>query len=86
MNPSSSKRKGRGPWNAPNKTVAVVTIDAAQDQLQAAQSQLLVYAKDLKHLLQQEEKKTHQLKLTHAQLLTYAKDLKHSLDAEQHNT
>ena len=84
MNPSSSKRKGRGPWNAPNKTVAVVTIDAAQDQLQAAQSQLLVYAKDLKHLLQQEEKKTHQLKLTHAQLLTYAKDLKHSLDAEQH--
>ena len=47
-----------------------------QDQLQAARSQLLVYAKDLKQMLEKEEQKTRQLKQAHAQLLTYAKDLK----------
>ncbi len=84
MKSQSSKQKESGPWCASNKVAPVETADAAQGQLQAAQSQLLVYAKDLRHLLQKEEQKTHQLKQTHAQLLTYAKDLKHSLDAEQH--
>ncbi len=84
MKSQSSKRKGSDPRSAPNITKPAVNANSAPDQLQAAQSQLLVYAKDLRHLLQKEEKKTHQLKQTHAQLLTYAKDLKHSLDAEQH--
>ncbi len=84
MKSQSSKRKKSAPWSAPNKAAPVLPANAAQDQLQAAQSQLLVYARDLKHLLKKEEQKTHQLKQTHAQLLTYAKDLKHSLDAEQH--
>lgn len=84
MKSQSSKLKKKAPWGVPEEVKRVVLADAAQDQLQAAQSQLLVYAKDLKHMLQKEEQKTHQLKQAHAQLLTYAKDLKYSLDAEQH--
>ena len=83
MKSQSSKPKQSGPSSTPNKTSPVVIAGVAQDQLQAAQSQLLVYAKDLKHLLQKEEQKTHKLKQTHAQLLTYAKDLKFALDVEQ---
>ncbi len=84
MKSQVSKRKNSRPSSSPNTPKPTVNANPAPDQLQAVQTQLLVYAKDLKHLLQKEEKKTHQLKQTHAQLLTYAKDLKHSLDAEQH--
>ncbi len=84
MKSQSSKLKEKAHRAVLKEGKPVVIGDAAQRQLQAAQSQLLVYAKDLKHLLQKEEQKTQQLKQTHAQLLTYAKDLKHSLDAEQH--
>lgn len=52
-------------------------------QLQAARSQLMVYARDLKQMLEREGQKTHQLKKAHAQLLAYARDLKVALDAEQ---
>jgi len=52
-------------------------------QLQAARSQLMVYARDLKQMLQQEEQKTQQLQKAHAQMLSYARDLKVALDAEQ---
>ena len=51
--------------------------DPTQDQLQAARSQLLVYAQDLKQMLDKEEKKTQtaQARLM-LNYLTYAKDLK----------
>jgi putative two-component system response regulator len=52
-------------------------------QLQAARSQLMVYARDLKQMLEQEGQKTQQLKKAHAQMLAYARDLKVALDAEQ---
>ena len=52
-------------------------------QLQAARSQLMVYAKDLKQMLKQEEQKTQQLNKAHAQMLAYARDLKVALEVEQ---
>jgi len=55
----------------------------AKGQLQAARSQLMVYARDLKQMLEQEGQKTQQLKKAHAQMLAYARDLKVSLEAEQ---
>ncbi len=80
LHKSTRKRAG----SSQKKSDFLPQPDAAQRQLQAARSQLLVYAKDLKQMLEKEEKKTHQLKQAHAQLLTYAKDLKLALDAEQH--
>ncbi len=56
---------------------------SAKGQLQAARSQLMVYAKDLKQMLEQEGRKTQQLQKAHAQMLAYARDLKVSLEAEQ---
>lgn len=56
---------------------------SATGKLQAARSQLMAYAKDLKQMLEQEGQKTHQLKKAHAQMLAYARDLKLSLEAEQ---
>ena len=72
-----------GSPEVPKKTTQAKPAAVIDNQLQAAQAQLLVYAKDLKQLLEKEEQKTRQLKQTHAQLLTYAKDLKLALDAEQ---
>ena len=80
----SSKPYGNAPRGVRKKTMPSTISEVAQDQLQAARSQLLVYAKDLKQMLDKEEKKTQQLKQAHAQLLTYAKDLKVALDVEQH--
>jgi hypothetical protein len=80
----SSKPSGNAPRGVRKKTMPSTISEVAQDQLQAARSQLLVYAKDLKQMLDKEEKKTQQLKQAHAQLLTYAKDLKVALDVEQH--
>ena len=56
---------------------------SSKGQLQAARSQLMVYARDLKRMLEQEAQKTQQLKKAHTQMLAYARDLKVSLDAEQ---
>jgi len=84
MKSKSSKPNRNGPRGVKKKTTTSTISDVAPDQLQAARSQLLVYAQDLKQMLDKEEEKTQQLKQAHAQLLTYAKDLKLSLDAEQH--
>ena len=54
-----------------------------QRQLQAARSQLALYAKDLKELLSREEKKSRQLGRVNQQLLAYARDLKTAYDTEQ---
>ena len=79
----SSKFKGDDPRRLQGKPTPENTTDVGHSQLQAARSQLLVYAKDLKQMLEKEEQKTQQLKQAHGQLLTYAKDLKVALDAEQ---
>lgn len=84
MKSKPSKSNGNGSRGVKKKTTISTVSDVAQGQLKAARSQLLVYAQDLKQMLDKEEKKTQQLKQAHAQLLTYAKDLKLSLDAEQH--
>jgi putative two-component system response regulator len=84
MNSKPSKSNGSGSGGVQKKTTSSDPAAVVDNQLQAAQSQLLVYAKDLKQLLEKEEQKTQQLKQAHAQLLTYAKDLKLALDAEQH--
>ncbi|MFA9562749.1 MAG: hypothetical protein ACERKU_10465, partial [Nitrospirota bacterium] len=84
MKSHSSNSEENVPRPSRNKTDLTIKTDAVQGQLQAARSQLLVYAKDLKQMLEKEEQKTKQLKEAHAQLLTYAKDLKLALDAEQH--
>lgn len=84
MKSQSPKPHACGPGGTQKKARLSPIADAAQDQLQAARSQLLVYAQDLKQLLAKEEQKTQQLKQAHAQLLTYAKDLKVALDVEQH--
>lgn len=54
-----------------------------QRQLQAARSQLALYAKDLKALLGREEKKSRQLGQMNQQLLTYARDVKKAYHAER---
>lgn len=84
MKSKPSKPNVNGPRGVKKKTTPPTKSDAAQVQLQAARSQLLVYAQDLKQMLDKEGKKTQQLKQAHAQLLTYAKDLKVALDVEQH--
>ena len=84
MKSHSSNSEGNLPRHSQNKTDLAFKTDTVQGQLQAARSQLLIYAKDLKQMLEKEERKTKQLKQAHAQLLTYAKDLKLALDAEQH--
>ena len=83
MKSQSSQSAGNKRRRSQEKTDRPLLTDAVQVQLQAARSQLLVYAKDLKQMLEKEEQKSQQLKQAHAQLLTYAKDLKVSLNAEQ---
>lgn len=59
------------------------SLKSTKGQLQSVRSQLLVYARDLKLMLEQEAQKSQQLKKAHAQTLAYARDLKVALDAEQ---
>jgi len=80
---SKSSIKGDDPRRLQGNPTPENTADVDHSQLQAARSQLMVYAKDLKQMLEKEEQKTQQLKQAHGQLLTYAKDLKFALDAEQ---
>ena len=70
-NPGESERG----LNQPRRSI--------QRQLQAARSQLALYAKDLKVLLGREEKKSQQLGQMNQQLLTYARDLKKAYFAER---
>ncbi len=57
-----------------------------QRQLEMANSQLALYARDLKRLLERERHKAHALAAAHQQIQTYAKDLKRALYAEQHKS
>ena len=84
MKSKPSKPNKDGSRRSQKKLGLPSKADALQSQLQAARSQVLVYAKDLKQMLEKEEQKTKRLEQAHAQLLTYAKDLKVALHAEQH--
>ena len=64
-------------------SVPHLSSPSIQRQLQAARSQLALYAKDLKELLGREEKKSQQLRRVNQQLLAYARDLKTAYDTEQ---
>jgi response regulator RpfG family c-di-GMP phosphodiesterase len=83
MNGVPPKKSGIKPQGLQKSTQRVSSQQSAKGQLQAARSQLMVYARDLKQMLEQEEQKTQQLKKAHAQMLAYARDLKLALDAEQ---
>ncbi len=83
MKSNTSEFKGHGPRRITQQALPSVKAPVEDRSLQAARSQLMVYAKDFKRLLEKEEKKTQALKQAHEQLLTYAKDLKVALEAEQ---
>ena len=83
MSGSSPKKAGIKPHDSQKSTQRTSSQQSAKGQLQAARSQLMVYARDLKQMLEQEEQKTKQLQKAHAQMLAYARDLKVALDAEQ---
>lgn len=54
-----------------------------QRQLNAARSQLALYARDLKRLLEQEGKKRRALAAANQQLQAFARDVKNAFDAER---
>lgn len=54
-----------------------------QRQLKAARSQLALYARDLKHLFEQEGKKRRALAAANQQLQAFARDVKNAFDAER---
>jgi len=83
MNLGSPKKDGIIPPGTKKSTERTSSRQFAKGQLQAARSQLMVYARDLKQMLEKEGQKTQQLKKAHAQMLAYARDLKLALDAEQ---
>jgi putative two-component system response regulator len=83
MSGGPPKKAGIKPQGSQKNTQRPFSQQSAKGQLQAARSQLMVYARDLKQMLEQEEQKTQQLKKAHAQMLAYARDLKVALDAEQ---
>jgi putative two-component system response regulator len=83
MSGGPPKKAGIKPQGSQKNTQRTSSQQSAKGQLQAARSQLMVYARDLKQMLEQEEQKTQQLKKAHAQMLAYARDLKVALDAEQ---
>jgi cyclic di-GMP phosphodiesterase len=55
----------------------------SQKQLEAAQQQLLQYARDLNRVFQSEHEKESALRATTRQLLSFAQDLNHAFRAEQ---
>lgn len=83
MSGSPPKKAGIKPQSSQKSTQRASSQQSTKGQLQAARSQLMIYARDLKQMLEQEEQKTQQLKKAHAQMLAYARDLKTALDAEQ---
>jgi putative two-component system response regulator len=83
MSGGPPKKAGIKPQGSQKSAQRASSQQSAKGQLQAARSQLMVYARDLKQMLEQEEQKTQQLKKAHAQMLAYARDLKVALDAEQ---
>jgi putative two-component system response regulator len=83
MSGGPPKKAGIKPQGSQKSAQRASSQQSAKGQLQAARSQLMVYARDLKQMLEQEEQKTQQLKKAHTQMLAYARDLKVALDAEQ---
>jgi cyclic di-GMP phosphodiesterase len=83
MRKDKPKEDGIPPSSLMTRSKAEASQVSATGKLQAARSQLMAYAKDLKQMLEQEGQKTQQLKIAHAQMLAYARDLKLSLEAEQ---
>lgn len=81
MSKGTPKEDGITPFKAHSKAEA--SQGSATGKLQAARSQLMAYAKDLRQMLEQEGQKTQLLEKAHAQMLAYARDLKRSLEAEQ---
>lgn len=57
-----------------------------QRQLELANAQLALYARDFKRLLERERTKTRELAAVYQQLHAFAKDLKTVLDAEKHKS
>ncbi len=57
--------------------------EGLQSQLDAARSQLAVYARDLRSLLGREREKSAGLAAAHEQLRSYARDLRGALEAER---
>jgi putative two-component system response regulator len=55
----------------------------SQKQLEAAQQQLLAYARDLNRVFQTEHEKESALRATTRQLLSFAQDLNHAFRSEQ---
>ncbi|MCA9454406.1 MAG: hypothetical protein KC584_17550, partial [Nitrospira sp.] len=83
MSKEKPKSDGVTPLSLSTYSEAEASQVSATAKLQAARSQLIAYAKDLKQMLEQEGQKTQLLKKAHAQMLAYARDLKVSLEAEQ---
>ena len=54
-----------------------------QRQCDMANSQLMLFAHDLKHLVERERQKSRELTAANQQLHAYAKDLKTAFDAEK---
>jgi len=59
------------------------SVAEIQHQLEMANAQLVLYARDFKRLLERERAKTHELDTVYQQLYAFAKDLKTLLDAEK---
>jgi len=64
-------------------TAASESSATSQKQLEAAQQQLLEYARDLNRVFQSEHEKESALRATTRQLLSFAQDLNHAFRAEQ---
>lgn len=64
-------------------TAASESSTTSQKQLEAAQQQLLEYARDLNRVFQSEHEKESALRSTTRQLLSFAQDLNHAFRAEQ---
>lgn len=63
--------------------VAQQPQDEVQQRLDLLDSQLNLYALDLKRMIERERQKSHQLAEAHRQLQLYAKDLKAAFNAER---
>ncbi|HNP28785.1 MAG TPA: HD domain-containing phosphohydrolase [Nitrospirales bacterium] len=83
MREDKSKDAGIPPSGVGKGSGGEASQASAKGKLQAARSQLMAYAIDLKQMLEKEGQKTQQLKTAHAQMLAYARDLRVSLEAEQ---
>jgi putative two-component system response regulator len=69
--------------------LAIETLEALAEhprQLDPAPAQLLLYARDLKRLLDRERQKSHELALANAQLQAFARDLNDISKAERRRT